>query len=67
MAPEKPAYAVNRYRREAERHYEVLDEHLKGRQYIVGEGYTPPGRVRLASIAPQPHGGWTWVSGRKPG
>lgn len=40
VAPEKPAYAVNRYRREAERHYEVLDEHLKGRHFIVGDEYT---------------------------
>lgn len=40
MAPEKPAYAVNRYRREIERHYEVLDRHLDGRQFIVGSDYT---------------------------
>lgn len=39
MAPDL-AYAVNRYRGEAERHYEVLDEHLGGRQFIVGEEYT---------------------------
>ena len=31
-APEKLAYAVNRYRREVERHYRVLDEHLAGRR-----------------------------------
>jgi GST-like protein len=39
-APEKIAYAVNRYRREVERHYQVLDEHLAGRDYIVGSQYT---------------------------
>jgi GST-like protein len=33
-------YAVNRYRREAERHYRVLDTHLAGRDYIVGSEYT---------------------------
>ncbi|WP_010184657.1 glutathione S-transferase family protein [Sphingomonas sp. PAMC 26605] len=33
-------YAVNRYRREAERHYEVLDAHLGGRGFIVGDDYT---------------------------
>ena len=39
--PEKvPAYAVNRYRREVERHYRVLDRHLAGREHIVGAGYT---------------------------
>jgi GST-like protein len=39
-APEGLGYAVNRYRREAERHYQVLDEHLKARTYIVGDTYT---------------------------
>jgi GST-like protein len=36
MAP----YASNRYRKEAERHYRVLDTHLDGRSYIVGNDYT---------------------------
>lgn len=40
VAPAGLDYAVNRYRREAERHYEVLDHHLAGRTYIVGETYT---------------------------
>ena len=39
-APEKILYAINRYRREAERHYEVLDKHLQGHNFIVGNGYT---------------------------
>lgn len=39
-APEKLPYAINRYRREAERHYAVLDSHLAGREFIVGHGYT---------------------------
>ena len=39
-APEKMPYAINRYRREAERHYEVLDKHLQERNFIVGAGYT---------------------------
>jgi len=39
-APEKIPYAMNRYRREAERHYRVLDEHLAGRTYIVGNAYS---------------------------
>lgn len=50
MAPEKPAYAVNRYRREAERHYAVLDEHLAGREWIVGQNYS------IADIA-----AWGWI------
>jgi len=32
--------AVNRYRREAERHYRVLDKHLAGRDVIVGNDYS---------------------------
>lgn len=36
-APEKLPYAINRYRREAARHYQVLDDHLKGREFILGE------------------------------
>jgi GST-like protein len=39
-APEKIPYAVNRYRREVERHYRVLDEHLAGRDWIVGRDYS---------------------------
>jgi Glutathione S-transferase len=39
-APEGLDYAVKRYRREAERHYQVLDEHLEGRTNIVGNTYT---------------------------
>lgn len=39
-APEQIPYAINRYRREAERHLQVLDEHLAGRQYILGDDYS---------------------------
>jgi GST-like protein len=39
-APEGLGYAVNRYRREAERHYQVLDDHLAGRDFIVGKSCT---------------------------
>jgi GST-like protein len=39
-APEGLDYAVNRYRREAERHYQVLNDHLEGRSFIVGNDYT---------------------------
>jgi GST-like protein len=49
-APEGLAYAVNRYRREAERHYQVLNDHLEGRTYIVGETYT------IADIS-----AWGWL------
>ncbi|MGY2733763.1 glutathione S-transferase family protein [Sphingomonas sp. UYP23] len=49
MAPELE-YAVNRYRREAERHYEVLDSHLAGRRFIVADDYT------IADMA-----AWGWI------
>src|SRR5208283_2862628 len=39
-APEKLPYAINRYRREVERHYRVLDQRLAGREFIVGDAYT---------------------------
>jgi len=39
-APAGLDYAVNRYRREAERHYQVVEDHLAGREYMVGDGYT---------------------------
>ena len=39
-APEGLCYAVNRYRREAERHYQVLEDHLAGRDWILGEAYS---------------------------
>jgi GST-like protein len=39
-APAGLDYAVNRYRREAERHYQVLDDRLAGREFIVGDTYT---------------------------
>lgn len=40
VAPAGLDYAVNRYRREAERHYQVLEDHLNGREFIVGSEYT---------------------------
>jgi GST-like protein len=49
-APEKIDYAINRYLREAQRHYEVLDTHLAGREFIVGDDYT------IADVA-----AWGWI------
>jgi len=40
MAPEDLPYAKNRFMREAERHYQVLNDHLKGREFIVGDSYS---------------------------
>jgi GSH-dependent disulfide-bond oxidoreductase len=52
-APEGLDYARNRYRREAERHYQVLNDHLKGRNFIVGDSYT------IADIS-----AWGWLDRR---
>jgi len=49
-APEGLGDAVNRYRREAERHYQVLNDHLAGREFIAGGVYT------IADIA-----AWGWL------
>lgn len=51
MAPQPQDYAVNRYRRELMRHYEVLEGHLAGRDYLVGTGFT------IADIS-----AWGWVA-----
>ena len=40
FAPEPKDYADNRYQREVERHYAVLNTHLAGRRYILGDTYT---------------------------
>ncbi|WP_066819103.1 glutathione S-transferase family protein [Sphingomonas mali] len=50
MAPAGLDYAVNRYRREAERHYQVLEDHLAGRAFLVGETYS------IADMA-----AWGWI------
>ncbi|CAM2157747.1 Disulfide-bond oxidoreductase YfcG [Pararobbsia alpina] len=39
-APEKLPYAINRYRREAARHYQILDDRLADREFLVGDSYT---------------------------
>jgi len=39
-APQPNDYAINRYRREIERHYEVVNTHLVGRDHVVGDDYT---------------------------
>ena len=39
-APEKNAYAINRYTFEAERHYGIADRRLATHRYMLGEHYT---------------------------
>jgi len=51
-APEKIAYAIERYQREARRLFEVLERQLKDNLYIAGSEYS------IADIAL-----WCWVAG----
>ena len=49
--PGKSSYAEERYRREAQRLYGVLNRQLAGREFVAGDEYT------IADIA-----SWPWVS-----
>jgi GST-like protein len=40
FAPEPKVYAVNRYDFEANRHWNIVNAHLEGRKYMVGDTYT---------------------------
>ncbi|MBN9063067.1 MAG: glutathione S-transferase [Rhizobiales bacterium 65-9] len=40
FAPERIAYATDRYLFEAKRHLDVVEQRLSGRRYFVGETYT---------------------------
>src|SRR5688572_27660383 len=40
FAPEPKEYAVNRYSFEAERHWKLVDEHLAGKEWMVGDIYS---------------------------
>ncbi len=51
-APEKIAYAIDRYAMEVKRQLDVLDKHLADHRYMVGDAYT------IADIAI-----WPWYGG----
>ena len=40
MAPENLPYAIKRYHYEANRHWQIIDNRLKGRRYMMGDTYT---------------------------
>lgn len=49
--PEKLPYAINRFRREAVRHYRVLDDRLSEHPYLVGDSYS------IADMS-----AWGWIA-----
>lgn len=49
--PEKLPYAINRFRREAARHYQVLDDRLADHPYLVGDNYS------IADMS-----AWGWIA-----
>lgn len=49
-APEQVPYAINRYLFEAKRHYKVLEIHMEGREFIVGDEFS------IADIS-----AWGWI------
>jgi len=40
MAPERLPYAIKRYHFEANRHWQIIEDRLDGRQYMLGDTYT---------------------------
>ena len=56
-------YSHNRYQFEAHRHYTILNDHLAGRKYMVGDTYTIVdialwGWARMAPKRHRPEGQW---------
>ena len=50
VGADKSEYASNRYSWEADRHYRVLDERLRGREFVVGDAFS------IVDIAT-----WGWI------
>ncbi|QJR16562.1 glutathione binding-like protein [Usitatibacter palustris] len=55
-APEKIPYAIDRYVKETNRLYGVLDKRLKGREFILGKGYTIADMAAYPWIVPDRQG-----------
>jgi GST-like protein len=55
-APEKIPYAIERYVKETNRLYAVLDKRLKGRAFIVGDAYTIADMAAYPWIIPDRQG-----------
>ena len=55
-APEKVPYAIDRYVKETNRLYGVLDRRLRGREFIVGDEYTVADMACFPWILPEAQG-----------
>jgi len=55
-APEKLPYAIDRYVKETNRLYGVLDKRLKGRDFIMGKAYTIADMAAYPWISPERQG-----------
>lgn len=55
-APERVPYAIERYLKETNRLYGVLERRLTGRDYIVGDAYTIADMACFPWILPEPQG-----------
>ena len=55
-APEKVPYAIDRYVKETNRLYGVLDKRLRGRDFIVGDEYTVADMACFPWILPEAQG-----------
>jgi len=55
-APEKIPYAIDRYVKETSRLYGVLDKRLKGRDFILGKGYSIADMAAYPWIIPERQG-----------
>ncbi|WP_294197680.1 glutathione S-transferase N-terminal domain-containing protein [uncultured Sphingomonas sp.] len=55
-APEKVPYAIDRYLKETERLYGVLDRQLEGRAFIIGDDYTVADMACHPWILPEAQG-----------
>lgn len=53
-APEKIAYAIDRYTNESKRLYGVLDRWLAGREFILGDDYTIADMAAYPWVVPHP-------------
>jgi GSH-dependent disulfide-bond oxidoreductase len=63
-APSKIPYAIDRYVKETNRLYGVLDRHLESRTFIAGDDYTIADRLAIPGSFPGSVSGRIWTTSR---